>query len=241
MVNQAQLYKQVNKGQIENGEALLKYADPKPGELVLDIGCGTGELTFQLAKKIESTGRIIGLDPDADRIQIAQQSQPQNLKNITWMNNYFTGEVIPPKPTFDLIFSNYVFHWLEHKEEGVSLTADCLKPGGRFAIQFIYGFPECLRLIREMVDKPFKFPPNLREQWLSYFDKHGLKYEIKSDVIPYYHPNIDDLLEWFEATTHGVVKRADLSSAQITLLHQKYPGELSLDHPTLRLIGFKPK
>ncbi len=37
---------------------------------------------------------------------------------------------------FDLVFSNYVFHWFEHKEEGVKLTSDCLKPGGRFAIQY---------------------------------------------------------------------------------------------------------
>ncbi len=65
--------------------------------------------------------------------------------------------------------------------------------------------------------------------------------KIKSDTIPYYHSSIDDLLAWYEGTTHGAVKSSDLSEKQIALLHQKYPGELNLDWPTLRLIGYKPK
>lgn len=119
MTNQAQLYKQINKGQIENGAALLKYANPESGESVLDIGCGTGELTFKLARKIEITGKVIGLDPDVDRVK---------------------------------------------------LTASCLKSGGRFAIQFVYDHPECLKLIREMVNKPFEFPEKCSETVLGYFD-----------------------------------------------------------------------
>lgn len=179
------------------------------------------------------------MDPDKNRIFIAQQSQPNDIKNIIWINDYFTPNVISPKPTFDLIFSNYVFHWFEHKEEGVRLTADCLKPGGRFAIQFIYGRPDCIKLINEMVNKRIKMPSNIQELWLNYFKNAGLEYEIKSDTLPYYHSNIDDLLSWYEGTTHGEVKKSDLSATQIELLRQKYPGELNLDWPTLRLIGHK--
>jgi ubiquinone/menaquinone biosynthesis C-methylase UbiE len=125
MINQAQLYKQINKGQIENGEALLSYATPKSGELVLDVGCGTGELTFNLSEIVGDSGKVIALDPDKERIQIAKQSQPKHLKNIDWINDYFNDNIIAPKPTFDLIFSNYVYHWFDHKEACVKLTANC--------------------------------------------------------------------------------------------------------------------
>lgn len=240
MTNQAKLYKKINKGQIENGKALLTYAAPKQGEIVLDVGCGTGELTFDLARMVGNKGHVTAIDPDIERIKIARDTKPKDISNITFINDYFTAEIIEPKPTFDLFFSNYVFHWFENKEAEVQLTFDCLKSKGRFAIQLVYALPECLQLIREMTNQPLNLAPNLRERWLDYFDNVGLKYEIKSDVMSYYHSNIDDLLAWYEGTTHGVVSRANLSKTQLKTLRQKYPGKLHLDHPTLRLVGFKP-
>lgn len=240
MTNQAKLYRKINQGQIENGRILLAYAAPKLGEIVLDVGSGTGELTFEIAKMVGNNGKVIALDPDGERIKIAEKTKPKDLNNISFLNDYFTAEVIKPKPTFDLLFSNYVFHWFENKEAEVQLTFDCLKKNGRFAIELIYGLPECIQLIRKMENKPLDFAPGLRERWLSYFDKAGLKYEIKSDVIPFYHANVDDLLAWCEGTTHGVINRRDLSEDHLKILHQKYPGELFLDHPTLRLVGYKP-
>ena len=91
-----------------------------------------------------------------------------------------------------------------------------------------------------MVNQKLAIPDNLRELWLRYFDDAGFKYTIKDEVEPYYHPDLDDLLAWYEGTTHGVVKRADLTADNLRILKQKYPGELHIHHPTLRLVGFKP-
>ena len=239
-MNQARLYQKINQGQLENGGALLAYAKPKSGEIVLDVGCGTGELSYQLAQAIAPSGSLTALDPDQARIKIAKSQQPDAVKNITWLNDAFTHAAIPAKPTYDLIFSNYVYHWFGDKQTEVNLSYACLKPGGRIAVQFVYALPECLVLVRNMVNKFLDIPHNLRQQWLDYFTQAGFVYELKDDVAPYYHPNLDHLLDWYEGTTHGVIKKSDLNNDQFATLQKKYPGELFVDHPTLRLIGYKP-
>lgn len=242
MENQATLYRQVNRGQMENGDALLKYAAAKLGDVVLDIGCGTGELTYRLAESVGSTGKVVAIDPDSQRLQIAQQHMPNELQNITWINDRFVSDAIEPKPTFDLVFSNFVLHWIEDdadKKVAVKLLHDCLKEGGRFAVQFVYGLTEIQNMVSDFVNRPMYFTSNLRELWLSYFDEIGLKYEIKEDVTPYYHPDLDDFLAWYEATTHGVADRSKLTDKHMQILRNKYPGEIYVNHLTLRLVGFK--
>ena len=50
---------------------------PKAGETILDLGCGTGELSAYLAELVGSQGKVIGVDPDKERIQLAKESHSE--------------------------------------------------------------------------------------------------------------------------------------------------------------------
>ena len=46
---------------------------PKAGDAILDLGCGTGELSAYLAELVGPEGKVIGVDPDKERIQLAKE------------------------------------------------------------------------------------------------------------------------------------------------------------------------
>ena len=48
---------------------------PKVGDVILDLGCGTGELSSYLAELVGPEGKVIGVDPDKERIQLAKETQ----------------------------------------------------------------------------------------------------------------------------------------------------------------------
>ena len=48
--------------------AVLDLLDAKPGERIVDLGCGTGELTLQIAEKVGADGSVVGLDSSADMV-----------------------------------------------------------------------------------------------------------------------------------------------------------------------------
>ena len=47
---------------------------PKAGDTILDLGCGTGELSAYLAELVGAEGKVIGVDPDKERIQLARET-----------------------------------------------------------------------------------------------------------------------------------------------------------------------
>src|SRR5437879_5029100 len=55
------------------GESLIELLDPKPGERILDLGCGTGHLTAQIAKR---GAEVLGMDSSAEMIQEASRLYP---------------------------------------------------------------------------------------------------------------------------------------------------------------------
>lgn len=67
----AQSYQdQSKRHQFVAGLALIKFAKFRENEHVFDLGCGTGELTYEIAKLIQAKGIVVAIDPDRERIAI---------------------------------------------------------------------------------------------------------------------------------------------------------------------------
>lgn len=106
-------------------EDILSWLDPKPGERILDIGCGDGALTAQIA----ATGaETIGLDASDSMIGAARaRGVDARLGD---------GETLEFDGEFDAVFSNAVLHWMLNADAVVAGVRRALKPGGRFVAEF---------------------------------------------------------------------------------------------------------
>ncbi len=121
------LYDQKHAFVYEYGQDLLALLKPQPGELILDLGCGTGHLTNQIA---QSGARVIGLDHSPQMLDTARQQYPQ----LEFIQSDASDFSLPE--TCDAIFSNAVLHWVTRAAEAAACLARALKPGGRFVAEF---------------------------------------------------------------------------------------------------------
>lgn len=76
-------------GSILEENLLLDLAKPQNGETVLDLGCGTGQLTSELAYSVGPTGKVIAIDPDVERLKVAQASIPPEIKTSMFRQYIF--------------------------------------------------------------------------------------------------------------------------------------------------------
>jgi trans-aconitate methyltransferase len=105
---------------------LLDLLDPQPGERILDLGCGTGHLTAQIASR---AAEVIGLDASVSMVAQARQNYPK-LQFVLADATAFQFD-----DPFDAIFSNAALHWIPQPSAVIGSVARALKPGGRFVIE----------------------------------------------------------------------------------------------------------
>ena len=79
-------YKQTSPSiQKVDGETFIEMdVCPQVGDAILDLGCGTGELSAYLADLVGPEGKVVGVDPDKERILVAQQSYG-DVKNLSFL------------------------------------------------------------------------------------------------------------------------------------------------------------
>jgi trans-aconitate methyltransferase len=107
------------------GEPLLELLNPKPGDVVLDLGCGDGALT----EKIAACGCVVyGVDASFSQIEAARKKGLQAL--------VMDGQELCFKSGFDAVFSNAALHWMKQAEKVAAGVWRSLKPGGRFVSEF---------------------------------------------------------------------------------------------------------
>jgi SAM-dependent methyltransferase len=106
---------------------VLELLDPKPGERILDLGCGTGHLTGKIA---EAGAEVVGVDRSPDMIAQAREKYPALRFEVMDACELALDE------SFDAVFSNATLHWIHTPERVIAGIARLLKPGGRFVAEF---------------------------------------------------------------------------------------------------------
>lgn len=122
----AHLYKEKHAFVFAYGNSLISWLQPQAGENILDLGCGTGELTARLA---ESGATVTGIDSSASMIYSARVHFP----HIHFQTANATDFSLPRR--FDAIFSNATLHWVRDKEAAISRMFHHLRPGGRLVLE----------------------------------------------------------------------------------------------------------
>jgi trans-aconitate 2-methyltransferase len=109
------------------GAGLLELLAPQPGERILDIGCGTGQLTAEIA---QSGAEVVGLDSSQDMLAQARKNYPE----LTFVLADAAGFDFPEP--FHAVFSNAALHWVKDADGAAASIARALRPGGRFVAEF---------------------------------------------------------------------------------------------------------
>ena len=198
----AALYSAVSSGQFKTGCSFIDTLDVKPGFKVLDMGCGTGELTKYIAEQVGNLGVVVGVDPDAARINVAKENMKMVSNARFHVGNSESSFLNNNQDYYDLHFSNHVYHWLNDDEKAsyVKVAFECLKPGGLIAFQCLVSSEDDInnRLIRSAnVNFPDKdFTRDLLHEF-------GFT-DINITTIPktFYYNSFDEFAVCFFATTY---------------------------------------
>jgi len=108
-------------------------ADLHPGEVVLDLGSGSGADVLISARRVAPGGRVIGLDMTTEMLELARRNAAvAGVDNVEFVQGYL--EDIPlPDDTVDVVISNCVLNLAADKDVVLAETARVLRPGGRLA------------------------------------------------------------------------------------------------------------
>jgi len=203
----AEKYDSTHSPQTNAGMELIAMADVKAGDAVLDIGCGTGRLTYELVR-LAHKGAVVGIDPSQEMLNKAKISS--SADNIVFMN--IRAEDMKFKNDFDIVFSNSALQWIKEQEKVAKLAYTGLRKNGRIAVQLpakdfcwalmdnIYSAINALGLEAKFknMESPWRFP--LKED-LSGFMKDAGFVNVNAFYKDYtlMFECINDVLEWGES------------------------------------------
>ena len=224
----------------ELGGAALDLLDPKPGERILDIGCGEGTLTKKL---IERGATVLGVDDSPEMIAAARANGVDALLLPAEDMQFFAE--------FDAAFSNATLHWVLQKEQAARAIFRALRPGSRFAGEM--GGEGNLKTLRDALDEELIIrgyvPPVEASNWYASPEDFAAVYEaagfreIDARLIERPTPIGHGIAAWVTTFRQGWLDRAAVPEeerADIGAAVADRAGSNVADYVRLRFIMRKP-
>lgn len=111
----------------EKAKGVVELLAAKSGERILDLGCGTGTLTAEIAA---SGAQVVGVDRSHEMIDEARKKFPALRFEVC------DARLLTFSSEFDAVFSNAVLHWIPDAAQVIEGVSHALRPGGRFVAEF---------------------------------------------------------------------------------------------------------
>lgn len=245
----ATLYDKQHHFVSDYGADVLQWLAPKPGEDILDVGCGTGQLASQIAA---SGAEVFGIDASPEMIATAQVNHPQIGFEVV------DATALTYKAIFDAIFSNATFHWIENQSALINGLFNSLKPGGRLVAEFggkgnVKSITDAIALaaknlgFAENVNSNFWFFPSIAT-YTSLLEKQG--FEVEQAWLfdrPTKLTGEDGMLKWINQFASHAFKQLTTDEATaiknlaVEMLKPTYfiNGEWIADYRRLRIKAWK--
>lgn len=236
--SEAKCYESNSTVQRENGLKLIKLFAPIKGNKILDYGCGVGNLTKILADLVGPEGKVVGVDPDGERLQLAREKySASNIEYIQGIHEDIPGF------DYDAVFCNHALHYCPNKDAVIKQFASKLKPGGALAIIMLvedFVEKECLP---DLYGKKFI---DIYSKWFHYTSATELQqiisansFDIKhtEDIPTEYTINgVDELVNFQKTNVRGDYDDSEFNTDAMRKYYGE--GEIHLNYAYFLILAF---
>jgi SAM-dependent methyltransferase len=126
----AVMRQEINAIVVPFGDVALKVAAPKPGERVIDAGCGCGDTSIEIARIVGEAGSVLGIDVSQPMLEVARSRGAQAGCSHLAFHNGDASEAELPANT-DLLFSRFGVMFFSEPSRAFSHLRKSLRAGGR--------------------------------------------------------------------------------------------------------------
>jgi trans-aconitate 2-methyltransferase len=185
---------------------LLALVRPRPDMRVVDLGCGTGEITRLVHERLAARATL-GLDSSATMLAESAKHAVPGLR-------FARGDIAEFSATaaYDLVFSNAALHWLPDHPVLFARLAAALSAGGQLAVQMPFNFDHPSHTIAAAVAREEPFVTGLGghaidrpvldpEEYAALLHRLGFRAQhVRMQVYAHILPARDDVIEWVKGT-----------------------------------------
>jgi trans-aconitate 2-methyltransferase len=180
---------------------LLALVEPRPGMRVVDLGCGTGELTRLMHDQLEAS-ETLGVDSSAEMLA---KAAPFATGTLTFERA--TVEAFGGRQPFDLLFSNAALHWVEDHPSLFARLTTMIAPGGQLAVQMPFNHDHISQRVAAELAPQFggspRVPPLLApEAYASLLYSLGYaRQHVRFQVYGHVLDSASGVIEWVKGST----------------------------------------